>query len=71
MNEGEACKTYEGEACKTYECEACQTTTPSRLWGPGWITCPRCGFVARTVYEKAQGLRLPSEHLANRMEPMP
>lgn len=45
---------------KTYECEACAHVTPARTWGPGWITCPVCGYVARTVYEKKHNLRPPN-----------
>lgn len=44
---------------KQYECEACLVTSPATSWGPGWITCPNCGFVARTVYEKLHNLRAP------------
>lgn len=44
---------------KQYECEACSVTSPATSWGPGWITCPNCGFVVRTVYEKQHGLRSP------------
>lgn len=46
-------------AVKTYLCERCERESPSAEWGPGWITCPICGFVARTVFEKANHIREP------------
>jgi len=52
---------------KVYTCERCAATTPATQWGPGWITCPACGFVVRTVFEKKHGLRDPSQpqHVEN------
>jgi len=47
---------------KQYTCERCHETTPATSWGPGWITCPGCKFVARTVYEKLHAIREPGEH---------
>lgn len=44
---------------KRYDCEKCGNRSPARCWGPGWIKCPVCSFVARTLYEKQHGLRAP------------
>ena len=39
-------------ANSVYTCEHCGDTTPKRLWGPGWITCPSCKKTARTTAER-------------------
>lgn len=46
---------------KLYTCERCAEVTPAVHWGPGWITCPKCQYVARTVFEKKHNLRDPSK----------
>ncbi len=35
-----------------YTCAFCKETTPKRLWGPGWITCPSCRKPVRSVAER-------------------
>lgn len=56
---GRRLKAVYASLVKSYVCERCEAKSPVSQWGPGWIVCPACKFVARSVYEKQQGLRVP------------
>ena len=37
------CPARSGDRVDTYTCSGCGESSPKTTFGPGWMTCPRCG----------------------------